>query len=169
LAGSKRNNAKLADADDLHRQGEAMPLLTPRQADIIALARDTGRLDVDALAAHFGVTPPTKSAFSRGSDHELATVFSTGARCAVGLLVRWPALYISSPIRTEEVNLPANVMLLEKIGPAIVLTHSQSGVFGWKLADLRPDLGGRSRRHRTQWPAVPRCGVARRQGVVRVS
>jgi len=33
--------------------------LTPRQADIVALARDTGRLDVDALAAHFGVTPQT--------------------------------------------------------------------------------------------------------------
>ena len=36
-----------------------MPLLTPRQADIIALARDTGRLDVDSLAGHFGVTPQT--------------------------------------------------------------------------------------------------------------
>ena len=33
--------------------------LTPRQADIVALARDTGRLDVDALASHFGVTPQT--------------------------------------------------------------------------------------------------------------
>ena len=33
--------------------------LTPRQADIVALARDTGRLDVDALALHFGVTPQT--------------------------------------------------------------------------------------------------------------
>jgi DeoR family glycerol-3-phosphate regulon repressor len=36
-----------------------MPLLTPRQADIVALARETGRLDVDALAAHFAVTPQT--------------------------------------------------------------------------------------------------------------
>jgi DeoR family glycerol-3-phosphate regulon repressor len=36
-----------------------MPLLTPRQADIIALAREAGRLDVDALAAHFSVTPQT--------------------------------------------------------------------------------------------------------------
>ena len=36
-----------------------MPLLTPRQADIIALARDTGRLDVDSLTTHFGVTPQT--------------------------------------------------------------------------------------------------------------
>lgn len=35
-----------------------MPLL-PRQADILALARDAGRLDVDSLAARFGVTPQT--------------------------------------------------------------------------------------------------------------
>ncbi|MDH3318656.1 MAG: DeoR/GlpR family DNA-binding transcription regulator [Betaproteobacteria bacterium] len=36
-----------------------MPLLTPRQADIVALARDDGRLDVDGLASRFGVTPQT--------------------------------------------------------------------------------------------------------------
>jgi DeoR family glycerol-3-phosphate regulon repressor len=36
-----------------------LPPLTPRQADIVALARATGRLDVDALASHFGVTPQT--------------------------------------------------------------------------------------------------------------
>jgi len=33
--------------------------LLPRQADILALARDAGRLDVDSLAARFGVTPQT--------------------------------------------------------------------------------------------------------------
>jgi pimeloyl-ACP methyl ester carboxylesterase len=32
------------------------------------------------------------------------------------------------------------VALLEKIGPAILLTHSQSGAFGWPVADARPDL-----------------------------
>jgi DeoR family glycerol-3-phosphate regulon repressor len=36
-----------------------MALLTPRQSDILVLARDTGRLDVDALATHFSVTPQT--------------------------------------------------------------------------------------------------------------
>ena len=30
--------------------------------------------------------------------------------------------------------------LLEKIGPAIIMTHSQSGAFGWPIADARPDL-----------------------------
>jgi DeoR family transcriptional regulator, glycerol-3-phosphate regulon repressor len=36
-----------------------MALLTPRQADIVALARDSGRLDVEVLASHFSVTPQT--------------------------------------------------------------------------------------------------------------
>lgn len=47
---------------------------------------------------------------------------------------------IASPLKTEELMYPAGVALLNKIGPAILLTHSQSGVFGWKLADARPDL-----------------------------
>lgn len=47
---------------------------------------------------------------------------------------------IANGVKTEELNDPALVALLEKIGPAILLTHSQSGVFGWKVADMRPDL-----------------------------
>jgi pimeloyl-ACP methyl ester carboxylesterase len=31
-------------------------------------------------------------------------------------------------------------VLLDRIGPAIVLTHSQSGPFGWLIADARPKL-----------------------------
>jgi pimeloyl-ACP methyl ester carboxylesterase len=34
----------------------------------------------------------------------------------------------------------AAVALLDKIGPAIVMTHSQSGAFGWPIADARPNL-----------------------------
>jgi pimeloyl-ACP methyl ester carboxylesterase len=42
---------------------------------------------------------------------------------------------------TQQVlNRDAIVALLEKIGPAILLTHSQSGAFGWPVADARPDL-----------------------------
>jgi pimeloyl-ACP methyl ester carboxylesterase len=37
-------------------------------------------------------------------------------------------------------NRDALVELLIKIGPAILLTHSQSGAFGWPVADARPDL-----------------------------
>ncbi|KAF8887272.1 Alpha/beta hydrolase family-domain-containing protein [Gymnopilus junonius] len=34
----------------------------------------------------------------------------------------------------------AGVALLDKIGPVILLTHSQSGQYGWPLADARPEL-----------------------------
>jgi len=48
--------------------------------------------------------------------------------------------FIASAKKTEELMYPADVALLEKIGPSILLTHSQSSVFGWKLTDARPDL-----------------------------
>ena len=40
----------------------------------------------------------------------------------------------------QELNRDAIVALLEKIGPSILLTHSQSGAFGWPVADARPEL-----------------------------
>ena len=42
--------------------------------------------------------------------------------------------------KQQEINPPAIVALLEKIGPAILLTHSQSGSFAWPVIDKRPDL-----------------------------
>ena len=40
----------------------------------------------------------------------------------------------------ERLNRDAGVALLDRIGPAILLTHSQSGPFGWAIADARPRL-----------------------------
>ncbi|MGU3450099.1 alpha/beta hydrolase [Methylobacterium sp. 391_Methyba4] len=48
--------------------------------------------------------------------------------------------YIASALKSEELVDPALIALLEKIGPAILLTHSQAGVFGWAVSDQRPDL-----------------------------
>ncbi|HVI15121.1 MAG TPA: alpha/beta hydrolase [Pseudolabrys sp.] len=41
---------------------------------------------------------------------------------------------------TQQRNRDAGAALLDKIGPAILLTHSQSGSFGWLIADARPNL-----------------------------
>src|SRR5712691_386782 len=41
---------------------------------------------------------------------------------------------------TQQRNKDAGAALLDRIGPAIVLTHSQSGPFGWLIADARPQL-----------------------------
>jgi pimeloyl-ACP methyl ester carboxylesterase len=42
--------------------------------------------------------------------------------------------------RQQEINRDALVALLDRIGPAILLTHSQSGAFGWPVANARPNL-----------------------------
>ena len=42
--------------------------------------------------------------------------------------------------KQQEINPPALVALLDKIGPAIVLVHSQAGPIGWATANARPDL-----------------------------
>jgi pimeloyl-ACP methyl ester carboxylesterase len=42
--------------------------------------------------------------------------------------------------RQQELNRDAGAALLDKIGPAILVTHSQSGTFGWLVADARPAL-----------------------------
>jgi pimeloyl-ACP methyl ester carboxylesterase len=47
---------------------------------------------------------------------------------------------VISPEETQKRNQEAGAALLDKIGPAILLTHSQSGPFGWLIADVRHSL-----------------------------
>src|SRR5260370_8591889 len=42
--------------------------------------------------------------------------------------------------KQQELNRDAGAAVLDKIGPAILLTHSQSGAMGWPIADKRPNL-----------------------------
>jgi pimeloyl-ACP methyl ester carboxylesterase len=46
----------------------------------------------------------------------------------------------ASAVETEQRNKDAGAALLDRIGPAILLTHSQAGYFGWSIADTRPNL-----------------------------
>jgi pimeloyl-ACP methyl ester carboxylesterase len=47
---------------------------------------------------------------------------------------------ISSTLIQQTTMRDAGAALLDKIGPAILLTHSQSGPYGWFIADARPNL-----------------------------
>jgi pimeloyl-ACP methyl ester carboxylesterase len=42
--------------------------------------------------------------------------------------------------RQQELNVAALVALVDKIGPSILLVHSQAGAFVWPVADQRPNL-----------------------------
>jgi pimeloyl-ACP methyl ester carboxylesterase len=48
--------------------------------------------------------------------------------------------YLASYARTQKLVQDAGVALLDKIGPVVLLTHSQAGPFGWLIADARPKL-----------------------------
>src|SRR5258708_23376394 len=47
---------------------------------------------------------------------------------------------IANSTLPQTLNRDAILALLENIGPTILLTHSQSGAFGWLVADARADL-----------------------------
>ena len=47
---------------------------------------------------------------------------------------------LASNAETQRHNQRAGAALLDRIGPAIILTHSQAGPFGWLIADARPKL-----------------------------
>lgn len=40
----------------------------------------------------------------------------------------------------EELTLSAGLALLDRLGPAVLLAHSQAGLNAWSIADARPDL-----------------------------
>jgi pimeloyl-ACP methyl ester carboxylesterase len=48
--------------------------------------------------------------------------------------------YLESNAETQTLVKAAGCSLLDRVGPAILLTHSQAGPFGWLLADARPKL-----------------------------
>ncbi|HXC33858.1 MAG TPA: alpha/beta hydrolase [Verrucomicrobiae bacterium] len=45
---------------------------------------------------------------------------------------------VSYPLQ-QELSSKAIIALLDRIGPAVILTHSQSGATGWPVADARPE------------------------------
>jgi pimeloyl-ACP methyl ester carboxylesterase len=47
---------------------------------------------------------------------------------------------VANQQRLDEINRDALAALLDRIGPAVILTHSRSGPYGWLLADARPGL-----------------------------
>lgn len=48
--------------------------------------------------------------------------------------------FVADAAYTQRQVFAASKELLEKTGPAILVTHSQAGPFGWKIGDAYPDL-----------------------------
>jgi pimeloyl-ACP methyl ester carboxylesterase len=50
------------------------------------------------------------------------------------------APFLADEAETQALGQKAGAALLDRIGPALLLTHSQGGALGWLIADARPDL-----------------------------
>ncbi|GJD45432.1 hypothetical protein AFCDBAGC_3305 [Methylobacterium cerastii] len=109
-----------------------------------------------------GDNPEAYGPYARLAPNDLETIFTGqenfGLFPQAKLHTRWPGgagvkgnaafdqfyfsqvPFIASALRSEELVDPALIALLEKIGPSVLLTHSQAGVFGWAVSDRRPDL-----------------------------
>ena len=48
--------------------------------------------------------------------------------------------FVRTPVQAQTMTRDGLAALLDKIGPAVVMTHSQSGAMGWLIADARPNL-----------------------------
>ena len=48
--------------------------------------------------------------------------------------------FLADQVETQRLMLAAGTALLDRIGPAVLVTHSQAGLFGWLLGDTRPAL-----------------------------
>lgn len=48
--------------------------------------------------------------------------------------------FVADSAKSQQLFQAAGTALLDKIGEAILITHSQSGPYGWLLADIRPQL-----------------------------
>ncbi|MES3000705.1 MAG: alpha/beta hydrolase [Pseudomonadota bacterium] len=109
-----------------------------------------------------------RSAWQPGIDAELGRPFpvstvenlftsSTGDWPQAKLHTQWPGTgrkgdpvfdqfyasqvgYVASNSVTQEANQVAGAALLDRIGPAVLITHSQAGPFGWLIANARPSL-----------------------------
>ena len=109
-----------------------------------------------------GDDPDAYGPYARLAPNDLETIFTGQERFDLfpqaKLHTRWPGgagvrgnaafdqfyfsqvPFIASALRSEELVDLALIALLEKIGPSVLLTHSQAGVFGWAVSDRRPDL-----------------------------
>ncbi len=98
---------------------------------------------VDASTTYRNVTAERGLTSFAGTDNELQTQWPADISMESEAYRQFYAtqnVSISSNIVMQELALNAGSALLDKIGDAIVVTHSQSGPYGWLLADARPAL-----------------------------
>jgi pimeloyl-ACP methyl ester carboxylesterase len=83
------------------------------------------------------------AAYGKWRQSELHTQWPGAGRVGDPIFDRFYASqvpWILDQVYAEELVAEVGTRILDEIGPAVLLTHSQSGPFGWHLADRRPEL-----------------------------
>src|SRR5258708_7598413 len=91
-----------------------------------------------------GPAPPRPRA--RGAPRGAPVLVRRAGPAAVGaaelsqLVASQGGSFVANPIVTQTVWRERGAMLLDKMGPAIIMTHSAGGPFGYLVAEVRPQL-----------------------------
>ena len=116
--------------------------------DTVGRGRSMGNLDtygeqrgpdLDFAQARF-VAPKRSMLWPQAEKH---TQFPGDARPGDEVFDAFVASQVSSIAafpKQQALNAASGAALLDRIGPAVLLTHSQAGTFGWLIADRRPGL-----------------------------
>ena len=107
-------------------------------SDVDGLTPRGGIGTVDGMARRF-TSPKAHGTFGRAHRH---TQWPGGGAMGDPVFDQFFASQVeaipTATGRPEALTKAAGAALLDRIGPAILLTHSQSGSFGWQIADARP-------------------------------
>ena len=115
-------------------------------------ARGRSAYHVDVLGPETVRSPPdrVRDLFTHGAGHDLwptsrlhsqwPAASDRGGREGDPVFDQFYASQVpwTGHVRSEEMVRAAGAALLDRIGPAVLVTHSQSGPYGWQIADARP-------------------------------
>lgn len=86
------------------------------------------------------VKQATRGSGSGAPDDPVRLQQASQAQSSVEVPFGAPGDALAISTRVDRIDQAAGAVLLDRIGPAILLTHSRAGTTGWLIADARPDL-----------------------------
>ena len=125
------------------RQGYAVYVVDQRRARALRLSRRRLRADAQRRAQQCAAAfrrPGKIQALAAGHAAHAMAGHRRARRSRDAAACREPDAVDRGFPEQQVLNRDALIALLDKIGPSILLTHSQAGAFGWPVADARPDL-----------------------------
>ncbi|MDB5569271.1 MAG: alpha/beta-hydrolase [Hyphomicrobiales bacterium] len=86
------------------------------------------------------VAPEREALWPQAALHDQWPGGGEPGEAAFDAFIATQAPSIADFARQQELNGEALIALCERIGPCVLVVHSQAGAFGWVAADRRPDL-----------------------------